>query len=262
MESLSLHSTRFFSNTLELTTSAHVILPEQKYVDPSHPDSLADITYPTLWLLHGLSDDDSGWTRQTSIERYANERGVAVVMPQVGRSFYADMTYGNAYWTFLTKELPVKMRHFFPLSTDPRKNYVAGLSMGGYGAFKWAFNYPEQFAAAASFSGVMDLAGYQAQFGANMKDFDAIFAGQTIEGTPLDLFWLANEANRARLSHLKLYQSCGTEDFLYEQNVKFRDYVAEQPDLPGYTYSEGPGGHEWSFWDKEIKRVIDWLPLP
>ena len=57
----------------------------------------------------------------------------------------------------------------------------------------------------------------------------------------------------------KLYQTCGTEDFLYDDNVRFRD-LAQKLKLP-LTYKEGPGEHEWGFWDNAIKEVIDWLPI-
>ena len=57
----------------------------------------------------------------------------------------------------------------------------------------------------------------------------------------------------------KLYQWCGTEDFLYGQNVSFRDHARTLGlDL---TYEEGPGEHVWSYWDKQIQRVLEWLPL-
>src|SRR5690606_35149889 len=117
--------------------------------------------HPVLYLLHGLSDDDTIWLRRTSIERYVAGLGLAVVMPNVHRSFYADMAYGGQYWTFLTEELPRVAGDFFPLSDAREDNYVAGLSMGGYGAFKWALSYPERFAAAGSLSGVLDLAKHQ-----------------------------------------------------------------------------------------------------
>ena len=89
---------------------------------------------PLLYLLHGLSDDHTAWTRFTSVERYAAEHGLAVVMPSAGRSFYADERHGHAYWTYVADELPQVVRRFFRVTDDPARTYVAGLSMGGYGA--------------------------------------------------------------------------------------------------------------------------------
>ena len=93
---------------------------------------------PVLYLLHGLSDDDTIWLRRTSIERYVAPLGLAVVMPQVHRSFYADEAIGGRYWTFLSEELPEWWRRFFRVSRRREDTFVAGLSMGGYGALKWA----------------------------------------------------------------------------------------------------------------------------
>ena len=89
-----------------------------------------------LYLLHGLSDDDTIWLRRTSIERYVAPLGLAVVMPQVHRSFYTDEAYGGRYWTFLSEELPAWSRRFFRVSGGREDTFVAGLSMGGYGALK------------------------------------------------------------------------------------------------------------------------------
>jgi putative tributyrin esterase len=116
----------FRSEILELQCGLNVILPQKtlKYMKSRKPK------YQTLWLLHGLSDDHSAWQRWTSIERYVDNTNLAVVMPAVGRSFYADMVHGLPYWSFLTKELPVVARWFFPLSAERADNFVAG--------FRWA----------------------------------------------------------------------------------------------------------------------------
>ena len=83
-------------------------------------------------------------------------------MPQVHRSFYADEAHGCRFWTFLSEELPAVVASFFRVSTRREDTFVAGLSMGGYGALKWALRQPERFAAAASLSGALDVADMQA----------------------------------------------------------------------------------------------------
>ena len=140
----------FFAETLELSTSMTVVLPQEGDGPP-----------PVLYLLHGLTDDHTAWTRFTSIERYAYDKGIAVVMPQVHRSFYANEAVGLKFWDFLSDELPAVVERLFNVSTRRADTYVAGLSMGGYGAFKWALRQPERFAAAASLSGALDLAYIQ-----------------------------------------------------------------------------------------------------
>ena len=83
-----------------------VILPQQTSTQVGMAGRERDGAPPVLYLLHGLSDDDTIWLRRTSIERYVAPLGLAVIMPQVHRSFYTDEACGGRYWTFLSEELP------------------------------------------------------------------------------------------------------------------------------------------------------------
>src|SRR3954447_14294757 len=136
-----------FSDALSLSTSLTVILPQPTRTQIGMTGDAGEDPPPVLYLLHGLSDDDTIWLRRTSIERYVAPLGLAVVMPQVARSFYTDEAHGNRYWTFLSEELPLLARSFFHLSDRREDTFVAGLSMGGYGAAKWALRHPDRFAA-------------------------------------------------------------------------------------------------------------------
>jgi len=243
---MALFQCQFQSQTLEINASMNVILPQQK-----------DRLFPTLYLLHGLSDDHTAWCRQTSIERYAMAKGIAVVMPAVNRSFYTDMSHGAKYWTFVSEELPELARSFFPLSPLREHNFAAGLSMGGYGAMKLGLTHPDRFSAVASLSGAVDVHRLTVeQISADITNI--ISDSSTIPGSSADLFALA-EKQSGNASIPKLYQCCGTEDFLYKDNIRFRDHCRKLG-LP-LTYEEEPGEHEWGYWDRKIQRVLDWLPL-
>ncbi|MEC0127735.1 alpha/beta hydrolase [Paenibacillus pabuli] len=251
----------FYSDTLGLSTSMHVILPQQTHNQIGMENVTGQGLHPTLYLLHGLSDDDSIWLRRTSIERYVANLGIAVVMPQVHRSFYTDMADGGQYWKFISEELPALARSFFPLSHKREDNFVAGLSMGGYGAFKLALRKPEQYAAAASLSGALDMTahmGRNASSALQQAELQRIF-GPQVAGTENDLIHLLKESQANQGPQPLLYQCCGTEDFLYEDNQSFRQACAES-DLQ-LTYEEEPGEHEWGYWDKKIQDVLKWLPL-
>src|SRR3954453_18764775 len=134
----------WFSEVLEVGTSTVVLLPQQTaaQIGVESSGTVAAQGFPTLYLLHGLSDDATAWTRYTSIERYATAAGLAVVMPQVGRSFYTDGANAGRWWTHVSQEVPRVMREFFRLSDRREDTFVAGLSMGGYGALKWALQQP------------------------------------------------------------------------------------------------------------------------
>jgi S-formylglutathione hydrolase FrmB len=247
----------FFSEVLGLSTSMTVLLPQATSAQIGMTGIEAGGgRHPTLYLLHGLSDDDTVWVRRTSIERYVAPLGLAVVMPQVHRSFYADEVWGGRYWTFLSEELPSLVGSFFRLSDRREDTFVAGLSMGGYGAFKWALRHPDRFAAAASLSGALDVAELQrTRF---VEDLERrVFDGLQVEGGENDLFTLAERAVPSELP--PLYLACGTEDDLLADNRRFARR-ARDLGLP-ITVEIGPGGHDWGYWDAAIQDVLAWLPL-
>jgi putative tributyrin esterase len=253
----------FFSDVLGLSTSMHVILPQQTSAQIGMAGATLGGDNPTLYLLHGLSDDDSIWLRRTSIERYVAPLGLAVVMPQVHRSFYRDEAYGNRYWTFLSEELPTICRGFFHVSQRRADTFVAGLSMGGYGALNWALRQPERFAAAASLSGVVDLPGMD---GWRDGELDPRMWDRVLGGSPAgrrdttdDLHWLVEQAVADAVTLPALYVGCGTEDRLFPQNQLFVDRLGRLG-VPVQT-DFGPGEHEWGLWDRMIQDVLAWLPL-
>ncbi len=251
----------FFSHVLNLCTSMVVILPDMKVDSSGKAVEKRSRKIPTLYLLHGLSDDHTIWQRRTSIERYVAEMNLAVVMPAVNRSFYTDMATGCCYWTYVTEEVPAVARALFGLSDRREDNFAAGLSMGGYGAVKIGLTYPDRYAAVASLSGALDL-------GSTLKDRDPTWRKEMrnifgdpkkFEGGPNDLMALTKQVADSKWKKMPIYQWCGTEDFLYESNLRFRDQALALG--LNLTYEEAPGDHEWVYWDKMIQRVLEWLPL-
>lgn len=251
----------FFSEVLGLSTSMYVILPQNTTGQIGMKNKSFKDKHPTLYLLHGLSDDHSIWLRRTSIERYVASMGLAVVMPAVHRSFYTDMANGYRYWTFVSEELPEIARSFFPLSDAREDNFAAGLSMGGYGAFKLALRCPDKFAAAASLSGVLNIKSISPFPKGPMSEAEIrnIFPNIGSDENENDIFYLVEKVANSSGPKPDLYQCCGTEDFLYADNILFRDFAKTLP--INLTYEEEPGTHEWSYWDMKIQRVLEWLPI-
>jgi S-formylglutathione hydrolase FrmB len=255
-----LNEVKFFSEVLGFQTAMHVLLPQRTL---SEMKNKRTPKYRTLYLLHGHSDDHTVWQRWTSIERYAEGLNLAVVMPAVHLSFYTDMAHGGRYWQFISEEVPALVQDMFSLSFKRADNYVAGLSMGGYGAFKLALTHPDRFIAAASLSGAVDLNEV-----VKVKKHDPLNKDWLVEmrtvfgdlskvpGSKNDLFSLAKKAAKGSVKP-RFYQCCGTEDFLYQDNIRFYNAVRKLPlDL---TYEEGPGEHNWAYWDKMIQNVLIWM---
>jgi len=255
----------FFSDTLAMSVSAHVFLPQHTKRQIGMAENVRTESIPTLYLLHGLSDDHTIWSRRSSIERYAASKGIAVVMPAVGRSFYQNLPDGLQYWSYVSEELPRVMRRFFPLSSAREDNFAAGLSMGGYGALRLALACPDQYCAAASLSGALDIEKHLQYSGEedsriSKSEWQRIFGSELAYlKSESDLFHLAKKTAGLVATKPALYLCCGTEDKLLEDTRKFHQHL-NALDYP-HTYSEQPGDHLWGYWDQQIQSVINWLPV-
>lgn len=238
------------SKVLDMETSISVILPHDRAERPENG-------FPVMYLLHGLSDNYSSWTRFTSIERYANERSMAVVMPEVQRSFYTDMKYGLKYFSYVSRELPEICRKLFDISHRREDTFVAGLSMGGYGAVKCALSNPDVFYACASLSGALDVKDFSKddRYQDN-EEFFAINAGEFVPEN--DLFYLSEQVAKLQVEKRpKIYFCCGKEDFLYSHSLKFKAHL-ESLGL-SFVYVENKGDHNWSYWDENISDAMDFF---
>ena len=240
----------YYADALGVQTRMHVLLPQR----------LAAGKAKTLYLLHGMSDDEGTWMRRTSIERYAEEKGLAVVMPDGGLGWYTDMYRGLAWFRFISEELPALCRRFFPIISDKRGDtWIGGNSMGGYGALKCALRAPQTFSRVISLSGALDAAdtAINNTVPATRRYWEDVFGpAEDVSGSENDLF-AAAEALTDPALRPRVYMWCGTEDFLYAQNTRMRDHLRAL----GYdlTYEESPGDHQWKYWDKKIADALDWL---
>ena len=243
---------KFFSQMLGMQTEAYVVVPQKSTTgEIGINGKSASGEYKCLYLLHGLSDDHSIWLRRTSIERYAAKYGVCVVMPCGAKSFYTDMKYGMKYFSYITEELPKVICEFLKVSGKREDTYIAGLSMGGYGALKAALKKPEVFCAGAGLSSVADI---------KIRRFDdvliSVFGEEMNIPDEEDLFFLAEKTNSNPLKP-RIFMGVGTEDFLYEPNKRLKEKF-EQLDYD-FTYRESSGTHDWGFWDEYIQYVLEWM---
>lgn len=251
------------SSALDMDTGINVIMPqdfERASVAAKDPARKVTGRCKVLYLLHGLTDGCGAWSRFTSIERYARERGIAVVMPEVQHSFYTDMKYGMKYFTYVAQELPSLMASMFQISTAREDSYIAGLSMGGYGALKCALTYPERYCAVAGFSSALDIRCRLSegiwddpQFSVELKGIFGDSAAQTD-----DLFYLAQRAaQQPQELRPRVYTACGTRDMLHGENLAFKEHMESLPF--DYLYEEWDGDHEWSFWDTAVQRALSFF---
>lgn len=253
---MALYQGNIYSNALNMTTQLWILYPDDSSAIPM---DRAEEPPKVLFALHGASGNAGDWIRMTSIEYYAQRYNYAVIMPEVQLSFYSDMKYGADYLKYVGEELPKLVSRTFNLNTARENLYIAGLSMGGYGAAKTAFTYPETFAGAASFSGVVSIQAFLDELKAAPEQFppacdirkmQGIF-GEQLKCLPADDLFelvkpLAHSQNRP-----KYLQTCGTDDTLYKDNLLWRDYLDKMN--YGHTYLEWKDGHTFPFWDRSVE---------
>lgn len=214
----------------------------------------------TLYLLHGLGDDHTGWMRLTSLERYLEEQNIAVIMPSTMRGFWTDMAdQGPKYWEFVSEELPELMESLLGIKPDRETTFAAGMSMGGYGALKLGLRKPQSFKAVASLSGApMSQIMADAQLKQQGNEDIAIMIRRVFGNTVApenDVFALAAACTEPKP---KVYLTCGADDFLYPLNRAYYEHLTRL----GYdaVWREHPGeGHTWRYWDLCLPEVIAWL---
>jgi S-formylglutathione hydrolase FrmB len=238
------------SDSIRMNTSLCVILPQ---------DRAGARCEMALYLLHGRGQSAQAWSRYSRIESYAEKYGIAVIMPEAGRSFYTDMRNGGSYFTYVTRELPEICGRLFHIPSGPDKTYIAGLSMGGYGALKCAFNRPDLYAGCAAFSSVTDIhwrlentrredPGY--------RDLQGVFGERFEPAKEDDLFAMAVEAAKSP-RRPRLLLTCGNEDVRLEQNARLSVLLHNE----GYDHEflQWPGGHEWDFWETSIQKALEFF---
>jgi len=265
---MSLCTCNFFSKALKNYVDVTVYIPSvhngdaiMKSYEEIYPEGKK---FKTLYLLHGALDDHSSWIRGSSVELYAEAAELAVVMPSGQNSCYVNAVKGLDYLTFISYELPKWAESVFPLLTAREDRFIAGLSMGGYGALRTGLAFPERYAAIGDFSGGVDMVVTEeitSRLGIDILDFDALFGGvEQLKESDNNLYILSRKCKDSGTKLPAIYIECGTEDPLcYKINKQFSSHLKNL----GYevSYNEVPGVHEWAVWDPAVKKFIKSLDL-
>ena len=263
---MALIQVNYLSECLMRTVPVNVILPVDKLTFPGMPKR-EEKPYKTLYLLHGIFGNYTDWVSGTKIQRWAEEKDLAVVMPSGDNMFYVNQEEShNFYGEFIGKELVDMTRKMFPLSRKREDTYIAGLSMGGYGALRNGLKYSETFGCIASLSGAMVVDHIAERtddvpFFIDSRSFARSIFGDLDKAEESDMNpkWLVKKLKEEGKDIPRIYLTCGLQDSLLEANREMRDFLKEQG--ADVTYVEGEGAHEWDFWNRSIKDVLEWLPL-
>ncbi len=253
------------SQCLMRTVQVNVILPADKIEMPDKVGQKVrgnDGPFKTLYLLHGVFGSQVDWVNGTNIQRWAEEKNLAVVMPAGENMFYLDQPQiHNFYGRFIGEELVELTRRMFPLSHKREDTFIGGLSMGGYGALRNGLVYHDTFGYIASLSGANVFERQTSDmFYGSKEHLEALYGSlEEARNSDKNIKWLIRQCAKEGKTDQKIYLACGIEDFLLEGNRSWKQQFNDAGfDL---TYEEGSGAHEWDFWNRYIKHVVDWLPL-
>lgn len=249
---------QFYSQALNRQVPYKVIIPIDGPIS-DEDTSLSDSNFRTLYLLHGMMGNNSDWLRNTNINQLAYDYNIAVVMPSGDNSFYIDhKASGNFYGEYIGRELVEETRKLLPLSTEKEGTFIAGLSMGGYGAIRNGLKYPHTFGAIAGMSSVTMSASFSFETLPWKRElYEGIFGNlDNLEGTENDLEMLVKNLSDS-MDIPRMYISCGTEDYLIENNRRFRNFLVSEK--INHKYEESQGGHDWIFWNTYLEKVFKWL---
>ena len=245
------------SKSLQRRTSISVILPADNVHFLQDTEEIVPQPYKTLYFLHGLYGSDDIVLANTSIQKFAEDHGIAIVIPCGDNSFYLDNEKSHAYYgEYVGQELLDITRNIFSLSDKREDTFIAGFSMGGYGAIRNGLKYCENFSKIGMISAALitdEIVNYA-------DDDNVLRSGSFYESCFGDLDKIKNSDKDPKYLIEKcknipdIYMACGVDDFLYEKNRDFHEFLTSKN--IDATFAEAPGEHTWDFCDEHLKRFI------
>ncbi len=203
-----------------------------------------------IFLLHGAWGNYKNWTDLTEIENIADKFDLTIVMPDGGEfSWYNDSPVKKEwqYESYFVKELIPFVDSIF---NNKKKKGICGLSMGGYGSFKFAGKYPKLFKSASSLSGALNIIKHKT----NSWSMDSAFGSKENYSSEWQENNLFNLLEVFRDS-VKIKFDIGIDDHLVDGNKKFESKLNELK-IP-HEYKEYPGKHNWEYWGKHIEEHLE-----
>lgn len=254
----------YLSRQIQGPCSFTAVLPVEAPWSPNAQVGYREGPWPTIYLLHGYTGGRLDWLRNGEVEELSAKYGCAVIMPDGGNSFYVDSeTMGMNYGRLIGEELVEVTRNAFNLSHRREDTLIGGFSMGGCGSLLNGLRFPETFGGILALSSalVMDDVASGAIEQTRLPNipvsyYRAIFGdGNTIPGSDLDIPYMAAKDLAAGQTP-RLFLACGTEDFLYEANVKTH-HDLESAGFEHVWWTR-PGVHDFKFWNMSLRAGLEW----
>ena len=249
----------FHAETIMQHANFCFVLPNDVNMEEVYDLRHYDRPTRSLILLHGLTGTDSDWLFGGVAQEMAIQYNLAVFMPTTGNSFYLDRGYaGGNYASFVGEELPAYIRSTFGFCQSREDTMIAGLSMGGYGALRTALAFPETYSACIALSSALRIHALARDENESVMPremvLDVFGDLKTLESSDKNPEVLVKKRNAEGAPLPRLYMACGTEDNLLGANRDFHAFLEKEG--VSHVYEEGPGKHNWRFWNEYLDRGL------
>lgn len=242
------------------------------YLPPDYASS--DRSYPVVYLLHGYSDDNTGWLQFGEVNRFADkaiaEGSIApmiIIMPNGDSSWYINSSDGKErYEDFFIKEFMPEVEKTYRIKAEKHYRGIAGLSMGGYGTLSLAMKYPELFAAAAPLSAGVFADDEMLAMPSDRWNliFGRLFGNGLIGKARLNTSWYANSILKIvetkpaeELRKVNYWIDCGDDDFLTKGNCLLHLALTDKK-IP-HEFRVRDGAHNWTYWRTGITDALHFI---
>lgn len=255
----------FYSKSLAGSTNFNVIIPNDVPQEMLGDNEYYKRNMKTLFLLHGYSGASKDWLLGSPVQELAIKYNIAIIMPSGGNSFYLDgKGTGKAYGHYVGQDLVEYVRKTFHLSDHKDDTFIGGYSMGGFGAIHTGLAYPNTFGKIMALSSALivhNIANIEEDFKDAIADYyyyTSVFGDlRKLESSDNNPEILIQKMKAEKQTIPAIYIACGTEDFLLKENRAFHKFLQNE-NVP-VQYVEGPGAHDWDFWNRYLEASIQWM---
>jgi S-formylglutathione hydrolase FrmB len=244
-------TTSLFAATVDTIETTSAVMHKKIKAVVIRPDAYADIpAMPVVYLLHGYGGNYANWVKNApAVKELADAYKIIIVCADGNvSSWYFDIP-GNAQWqyeTYVSKELVGWIDSHYKTIANRNSRAIAGLSMGGHGAFYLAFKHQDVFGAAGSMSGGVDLRPFPNNW--KIKDLLGSYSEHPEnweKNSVTNMLYLLEPGK------LALIFDCGTEDFFYKVNLELHEKMLERN--IEHNYIARPGSHNFAYWSNSVK---------
>jgi enterochelin esterase-like enzyme len=252
-----------------LTLKSDILGMERNYAVYLPPDyETSERSYPVLYLLHGTTDNHTGWVQFGEIKHIADKAikdgsatAMIVIMPDADtkQMGYTNTPNGWRYEDFFFEELMPHVEEKYRIRKEKRYRAIAGLSMGGGGTFYYALHRHDLFSSACPLSASTgpltreDVDRQMKRRGipeATVQQKDEWFANYGV----VEMVKTMPEKD---LKAVKWFIDCGDDDFLYEGNALVHIQMKKR-NIP-HEYRVRDGAHNWTYWRQSLPVVLSFI---